>query len=114
MTKFNAEREADIARAIEYLERTPGVKKSKVAIKFHVPYRLLKARLEGRNPQNAKEGYKKALDSDQDDALRQYINFLIYCGHQGSKIQVKLAANSILRASGSTRQLDLQWARRWF
>jgi hypothetical protein len=26
MTKFNAEREADIARAIEYLERTPGVK----------------------------------------------------------------------------------------
>jgi hypothetical protein len=26
MTKFNAEREADIARAIEYLERTLSVK----------------------------------------------------------------------------------------
>jgi hypothetical protein len=39
-------------------------KKSKVTIKFHVPYCLLKARLEGRNPQNAKGGYNKALDSD--------------------------------------------------
>jgi hypothetical protein len=52
MTKFNAEREADIARAIEYLEQTLGVKKSNVTIKFHVPYCLLKARLKGRNPQN--------------------------------------------------------------
>jgi hypothetical protein len=103
MTKFNAKREADIARAIEYLERTPGVKKSKVTIKFHVPYRLLKARLKGQNLQNAKGGYNKALDSDQDNVLCQYINFLIYCGHQGSKIYVKLAANSILQASGSTR-----------
>jgi hypothetical protein len=46
------------------------VSKSKVAIKFHVLYRLLKARLEGRNPQNAKGGYNKALHSDQDNALR--------------------------------------------
>jgi hypothetical protein len=78
MTKFNTEREANIARAIKYLKRTPGVKKSKVTIKFHVPYYLLKTRLKGRNPQNAKEGYNKALDSDQDDTLCQYINFLIY------------------------------------
>jgi hypothetical protein len=27
MTKFNAEREADITKAIEYLKRTLGVKK---------------------------------------------------------------------------------------
>jgi hypothetical protein len=70
MTKFNAEREADIARAIEYLEQTLGVKKSKVTIKFYVTYCLLKARLKGRNPQNMKGGYNKALDSDQDDMLR--------------------------------------------
>ena len=57
------------------------VSKSKVTIKFHVLYRFLKARLKGRNPQNAKGGYNKALDFDQDDALRQYIDFLIYCGH---------------------------------
>jgi hypothetical protein len=107
MTKFNAERDANITRAIEYLKRTLGVKKSKVAIKFHVPYRLLKTRLKGRNLQNAKGSYNKALDSDQDDTLCQYIDFLIYCGHQGFKIHVKLAANSILRASGSTRQLNL-------
>jgi hypothetical protein len=70
MTKFNAKREADIARAIKYLERTLDVKKSKVAIKFHVPYCFLKARLKSRNPQNVKGGYNKALDSDQDDVLR--------------------------------------------
>jgi hypothetical protein len=46
------------------------VSKSKVAIKFHVLYCLLKTRLKGRNLQNAKGGYNKALDSDQDDVLR--------------------------------------------
>jgi hypothetical protein len=29
-------------------------------------------------PQNAKRGYNKALDSDQDNMLRQYIDFLFY------------------------------------
>ena len=64
MTKFNAEREANIIRAIKYLKQTLGVKKSKITIKFHVPYCLLKTRLKGQNPQNAKGGYNKALDSD--------------------------------------------------
>jgi hypothetical protein len=81
MTKFNTKREADITRAIKYLKQTPGVKKSKVTIKFHIPYRFLKARLKGRNPQNAKRSYNKALDSDQNNTLRQYINFLIYCNY---------------------------------
>jgi hypothetical protein len=38
MTKFNTKKEADIARAIKYLKRTLGIKKSKVAIKFYVSY----------------------------------------------------------------------------
>jgi hypothetical protein len=114
MTKFNAEREADIAKAIKYYNETPSVKKSKAAAAFLVPYNLFKKRLEGRPAQNTKGGNNKALNCDQEHALRQYLDFLINCGHQGTKIHIKLAANSILRATGSTRQLDLQWARRWF
>jgi hypothetical protein len=59
MTKFNAEREADIANAIKYYDETPGVEKSKAAAKFHVPYRPFKARLEGRPAQNTKGGANK-------------------------------------------------------
>jgi hypothetical protein len=57
-------------RVIKYLKRTLGVKKSKVTIKFHVSYCLFKACLKGQNPQNTKEGYNKALDSNQDNTLR--------------------------------------------
>ena len=96
MTKFNAEREANIAKAIKYYNQTPGVKKSKAAAEFLILYNLFKKRLEGRPAQNTKGGNNKALNSDQEHALRQYLDFLINCGHQGTKIHIKLAANSIL------------------
>ena len=43
MTKYSAEIEVEIAKAITYYLETPGVKKSKVAAKFLVPYRLLQS-----------------------------------------------------------------------
>jgi hypothetical protein len=81
MTKFNTEREADIAKAISYYIQYPDMKKSKVAAKFHVPYRQFKARLAGRPAQNSKGGDNKALNSVQEDTLRSYIDFLIYFGY---------------------------------
>ena len=102
MTKFNAERETNIAKAIKYYDKTPRVKKSKAVAKFHVPYRLFKARLEGHLAQNTKGGANKVLNTNQEDVLRLYIDFLIYCGHQANKIHIKLAANSILRTTSST------------
>ena len=39
MTKFDPTREADISKAIKYYLETVGIKKSKVAAKFLVPYR---------------------------------------------------------------------------
>ena len=45
-------------------QNTLGIKKSVAAAKFHVPYRLFKARLEGRPAQNTKGGHNKALNSD--------------------------------------------------
>ena len=112
MTKFNAEREVDIAKAIKYFIDTPGVKKSQAAAKYHIPYRLFKARLNSRPSQNTKGGNNKALNSVQETVLRSYIDWLIYCGHQANLIHIKLGANSILRATGSIHQLDIQWARR--
>ena len=47
MTKFDPTRETNITKDIKYLKQNPGVKKSKVAHQFHVPYRLFKSRLEG-------------------------------------------------------------------
>jgi hypothetical protein len=38
--------------------------KIKVTTKFQVPYRRFITCLKGRKPQNAKEGYNKALDFD--------------------------------------------------
>jgi hypothetical protein len=105
--EFNAEREADIAKAIKYYNEILGVNKSKAAATFLVSYNFFKKRLKGWPVQNTKGGNNKALNCDQEHALRQYLDFLINCGHQGIKIYIKLAANSIFRAAGSTRQLDL-------
>ena len=57
MTKFDTTREANITKGIKYLEQNPGVKKSKVARQFHVPYYLFKSCLKGRLVQNTKGGY---------------------------------------------------------
>ena len=89
MTKFSADREVDIAKAIKYYSETPGVKKSKIAVKFLIPYRLFKARLEGRPTRNTKGGYNKVLNKDQEDALRSYIDSLVYCRHQANKVHIK-------------------------
>jgi hypothetical protein len=69
MTKFNAESEADIAKAIKYYNKTPGVKKSKAAATFLVLYNLFKKRLEGRLAQSTKGGNNKALNCDQEHTL---------------------------------------------
>ena len=69
MTKYSAEIEVEIAKAITYYLETPGVKKSKVAAKFLVPYRLFTERLKGRPAQNAKGGYNTALTIVQEDIL---------------------------------------------
>ena len=61
MTKYSAETEADIAKAITYYLETLGVKKSKVTAKFLVPYRLFTYLLKGCPAQNAKGGYNTTL-----------------------------------------------------
>ena len=57
MTKYDPEREANIAKAIRYLKTNLGVKKSAVARMFLVPYCQFKAHLEGQPVQNSKGGH---------------------------------------------------------
>ena|SRR5882757_9986036 len=109
MIKFDIEREANIAKAIKYYDETLGIKKSKVVTKFHVPYRLFKVCFEGRLVQNTKKGTNKTLNTNQEDVLRLYINFLIYYEYQANKIHIKLIVNSILYTINSMCQLNIQW-----
>ena len=69
MTKYSAETEAEIAKAIAYYLETPGVKKSKVTAKFLVPYCLFTERLKGHLAQNTKGGYNTTLTITQEDGL---------------------------------------------
>jgi hypothetical protein len=66
--------------------------------------RLWKAHLAGRLPQNTKGGLNKALNPDQEEALKQFIDFLIYLGSKADLKMVGAAVNKILAESASTHQ----------
>jgi hypothetical protein len=40
-----------------------------------------------------------------EDGIKEYLNFLIYRGHQGTHKDIRLAANLILEKAGSTRRV---------
>ena len=50
----------------------------------------------GRAPQNTKGGLNKVLNPDQEEALKQFIDFMIYLGHRADLKTVRAAANKIL------------------
>ncbi|KAG4427154.1 hypothetical protein IFR05_017364, partial [Cadophora sp. M221] len=114
MTKFNPEMEARMVKAIAFRQDNPHIKPFKIAAKFVVILCLFNARFRGRKPQSTKGGQNKALSPQQNEALREYISFLIFCGHQATKSSIRCAANSILRSSHSIRIVNQQWADRWF
>jgi hypothetical protein len=60
--------------------------------------------LAGRKPQNTKGGLNKALNPDQEEALKQFIDLLIYLGHKADLKTIRAAANKILAKSASTYQ----------
>ena len=114
MAKFDPEEEKRMAQASDFYTRNPHVKKSTIARQFRVKLRLWKARLAGRAPQNTKGGLNKVLNPDQEEALKQFIDFMIYLGHRADLKTVRAAANKILGDSASTHQVNRLWAQRWF
>jgi len=113
MTKFNPEVENRIANAIAFSQKNPGIKLSKVAVQFVVPYDLFYRRLHGRGASNTHGGHNKALNATQDSALKGYINFLIYINSEPNLGTIQQAGNSILRACGLSRILGRDWAKNW-
>jgi hypothetical protein len=63
---------------------------------------------------NTHGGHNKALNETEDGALKQYLNFLIYIGKDPNLHTIQQAANSLLRAGGSTRILGQDWSKNWF
>ena len=104
MAKFDPEEEKRMAQASDFYTRNPHVKKSTIARQFRVKLRLWKARLAGRLPQNTKGGFNKALYRDQENALKQFIDFLICLGHNINLKRVRGMANKIVGESVSTHQ----------
>ncbi|KAI1002230.1 hypothetical protein K3495_g5969 [Podosphaera aphanis] len=118
MTKYDPALDTRIAKATSFIENNPGVKKATVARQFTIPYRTLNARLAGRKPQNTKGGYTEVLTSTHNTALREWISFLILCGHQATKSAIRKGANSILQQSELPQHRDIKprsalWASRW-
>ena len=105
MTKYDPEEEKRMAQATEFFHKHPHSKKSKVAMQFRVLLRLWKARLSGRLPQNTKGGQNKVLSDNQEEALKQFIDFLIYLGHRADMLAIRVAANKIIAENGSTFQV---------
>jgi hypothetical protein len=106
MAKFDPEEEKRMAQASDFYTRNPHVKKSTIARQFRVKLRLWKARLAGRSPQNTKGGLNKVLNPDQEEALKQFFDFLIYLGCRVDLKTVRAAANKILGESASTHQVN--------
>src|SRR5450755_3193756 len=114
MPKFDQAEENRLQEAIRYMERNPGLKTSNVAKQFKVSNLKLWRRMRGTRPISANGGHNQALTCAEDEALKQYLDFLISIGHQAGKKHIFLGANSVLRAAGKARRVDAQWAKRWF
>jgi hypothetical protein len=67
----------------------------------------------GRPPPTLKGGHNKALNDAQNDALKGYIEFLIYIGQPPTKWAIRTAANKILFAAGSSHRVGKDWITRW-
>jgi hypothetical protein len=104
MTKYDPEEEKRIAQASDFYARNPHVKKSAITRQFRVKYRLWKARLAGRKSQNTKGGYNKTFNPDQEEGLKQFIDFLSYLGYKAGLKTVRAVANKILAESAFTHQ----------
>jgi hypothetical protein len=111
--KFDPAQEKRISDALNELNSNPSIKIAGLARKYRVPPSTLRHRRNGRPPASTKGGHNKALNHNQNDALKGYIEFLIYIGQPPTKQAIRIAANKILIASGSTHQVGRDWVTRW-
>jgi hypothetical protein len=97
---------ADAIRAVKNEERASLLK---AHAQFSVPYGKLRARFHGRPSTDYLGGHNKTLDQEQEEAVLQYIDRCDELGAQCSHKQIELAANSVLRKSGSPETVSRAW-----
>src|SRR5450432_1521199 len=70
---------------------------------YNVPYDKLRYRYQGRACNDTNDSLNKALNKVQEQALLQYIDRCDELGRPCKHIYIELGANSILRASNSSK-----------
>jgi hypothetical protein len=111
--KFDPAQEKRISDALNELNSNPSIKIAGLARKYRVPPSTLRHRRNGRPPASTKGGHNKALNHNQNEALKGYIEFLIYISQPPTQRAIRIAANKILIASGSSHQVGRDWVTRW-
>ena len=96
MPKFSPEVEIRIASALEayHTSNKPNIKA--LAREFDVPYGRLRARINGRASRNTRPGPNRALDSEQEAALINWITLLDNAHASPTALMVQQCANQIL------------------
>lgn len=110
--------EARIKEAIDALRTRQKFSRRAIATEFNVPEERLRSRLNGHPPKSEVRGlHNRALTTDQDLALRLYLQKLDQMGAPARLHMIQQTANKILRQDDKTPPerppLDSQWAKRW-
>jgi hypothetical protein len=105
MPKSSSDIEICIASAIEAYctSNTPNIKA--LAREFDVPYGRLRARINGRASRNTRPGPNRALDSEQEAALFNWITLLDNAHASPTTLMVQQCANQILHRRDPQRPL---------
>ena len=98
-------------------EETPNI--SRFAREFHVPYRRLLYRFQGRNSRMTRSPAGQILSNIQESALCHYIDILDQLDIHARPSMVRNAANSILKEGYGTQDLPSstiseKWLKRFF
>ncbi|KAJ5138584.1 uncharacterized protein N7515_003432 [Penicillium bovifimosum] len=118
MPKSNQEVESQILKALESLSEQTKPNIAKTAREFAVPESRLRGRWKGRKSLFARQPNGRRLNSAQEKALCEYIDYFDEVGASINRRQIAIAANSILEeahqdASTPPPQIGDHWLRRF-
>ncbi|KAL5315054.1 hypothetical protein ACEPPN_017705 [Leptodophora sp. 'Broadleaf-Isolate-01'] len=92
--------EVRIAKAIEEVRNKTAPSAIAAAQKWCVNYDVMRARMQGRQPNSSRGGQNKRLNEAQEATLMRHIERLIQLGENPGRNEIMKAANSILRTAG--------------
>ena len=94
---FDAHTEVRISEAIEALKAGKFKHATAAATHYRVPYNRLIYRSKGGQSKQACGGHNRALNDDQELAIKHYVDRCELLGFPANRKAIQAAANSILR-----------------